>query len=105
MKHIEVPHYEELSVKNLYADTIKDNTVRSYLPELEEGPTRYPERDFFFGILGTVKPDYLNKIIRDSNNERFGKEGAKNEKSLIAVGDQWLEELTKYPYFSSKFIS
>jgi hypothetical protein len=33
VKHIEVPHYEELSVKNLYADAVKDNLVRSFLQE------------------------------------------------------------------------
>ena len=87
VKHIEVPHYEELSVKNLYKDALKDNALRSYLPEEEEDSNRQPERDFFFGIVGTVKPDYLTKIIADANNERYGREGPKNEKTLITIGD------------------
>jgi hypothetical protein len=32
---IVVPHYEELSVKNLYADAMKDELVKDYLPDLE----------------------------------------------------------------------
>jgi hypothetical protein len=30
-----IPHYEELSVKNLYDDAMKDELVRDYLPNLE----------------------------------------------------------------------
>ena len=32
---IVVPHYDELSVKNLYADAMKDELVKNYLPDLE----------------------------------------------------------------------
>jgi hypothetical protein len=58
-----VPHYEALSVKNLYADAMRDELVKDYLPELEQNSNRYPERDFFFGVLGTLRPLYLTKII------------------------------------------
>jgi hypothetical protein len=57
--NIVVPHYEELSVKNLYADAMKDELLKDYLPELEENSNRLPERNFFFGILGTLRPEYL----------------------------------------------
>jgi hypothetical protein len=33
--NIVVPHYEELSVKNLYADAMKDELVKDYIPYLE----------------------------------------------------------------------
>ena len=32
---IVVPHYEEISVKNLYNDAMKDELVKDYLPDLE----------------------------------------------------------------------
>ena len=54
--NIVVPHYEELSVKNLYDDVMKDELVRDYLPELEQNSNRFPERDFFFGILNSLRP-------------------------------------------------
>jgi hypothetical protein len=63
---IVVPHYEELSVKNLYHDAMKDDLVKDYLPELEHNSNRFPERDFFFRILGTLRPQYLKKIIDDA---------------------------------------
>ena len=30
-----VPHYKEISVKNLYHDAMKDELVKDYLPDLE----------------------------------------------------------------------
>ncbi len=35
VQSIVVPHYEELSVKNLYGDAMKDELVKDYLPNLE----------------------------------------------------------------------
>jgi DNA helicase IV len=60
VRHFVVPKYEELSVKNLYEDALKDAQVGPYLPDLEMNSNRLPERDFFFGVLGTIKPDYLH---------------------------------------------
>ncbi len=51
-----MPHYEELSAKNLYADAMKDELIKDYLPDLEQNSNRFPERNFFFGILGTLRP-------------------------------------------------
>jgi hypothetical protein len=63
VKRITVPRYEELSVKNLYDDAMSDHDLSVYLPDRDQLSNKLPERDFFFGILGTIKPDYLTKII------------------------------------------
>ena len=44
---IVVPHYEELSVKNLYGDAMKDELVKNYLPELEQNSNRFPKENSF----------------------------------------------------------
>lgn len=67
---MKVPHYEELSVKNLYQDAIKNKDVAPYLPSLEQNSGKLPERHFFFGVLATVKPDYLKSIIKDAQMNR-----------------------------------
>jgi hypothetical protein len=63
VKRITVPRYEELSVKNLYDDAMSDHDLSVYLPDRDQLSNKLPERDFFFGILGTIKPDYLTKIF------------------------------------------
>ena len=100
--NIVVPHYEELSVKNLYDDAMKDELVRDYLPELEQNSNRFPERDFFFGILGTLRPQYLKKIIDDANKVRYEADVNDLQKDFIMLDTPWYEELMKYPYLSSK---
>ena len=100
--HLDVPLYPEISVKNLYDDAMADPDVAKYLPSQEQMGGRLPERDFFFGILGTLKRQYLTDIIKDAHDKRFKVTDEENKKDSILISDAWLEELNKHPYFSSK---
>ncbi len=55
VNHMKVPMYQEISVKNLYSDAIKDPLLTKYLPDPSQLSGKLPERDFFFGILCTLK--------------------------------------------------
>ena len=101
---IVVPHYEELSVKNLYGDAMKDELVKNYLPELEQNSNRLPEREFFFGVLNSLRPLYLKKIIEDVNKVRYEADAKDPQKDFIMLDTPWYEELMKHPYFSSNKI-
>jgi hypothetical protein len=81
---------------------MKDELLKDYLPELEENSNRLPERNFFFGILGTLRPEYLKKIIEDANKVRYEADPNDLTKDFIMLDTPWYEELMKYPYFSSK---
>jgi hypothetical protein len=48
VNHMEVPCYQEISVKNLYVDAMKDELLAKYLPTKEQLSDRLPERGFFF---------------------------------------------------------
>ena len=52
--NIVVPHYEELSVKNIYADAMKDELLKDYIPDLEMNSGRFPERDFFWNTGNAI---------------------------------------------------
>lgn len=52
---LEIPQYNEISVKNLYDDAMKDPVLSKYLPSKEQVSNKLPERDFFFGVLCTLK--------------------------------------------------
>ena len=60
---------------------------------------RYPERNFFFGILGTLKPLYLTKIIEDANKVRYEANANDPKKDFIMLDTPWYEELMKHPTF------
>ena len=52
---LEIPAYEEISVKNLYPDAMADPVLSKYLPSKEQVSNKLPEREFFFGVLCTLR--------------------------------------------------
>ncbi len=55
VKQMEVPCYQEISLKNLYADAMKDELLAKNLPTKEQLYGRLHERGFFFGLLCTLQ--------------------------------------------------
>ena len=80
---------------------MKDLLIKDYLPELEMNSNRIPERDFFFGVLGTLRPLYLKKIIEDANKFRYEADVNDPQKDFIMLDTPWYEELMNNPYFLS----
>ena len=99
---MEVPHYQEISVKNLYEDAIKDDQLSKYLPTKEQLSGRLPEREFFFGIMCTLKNQYMKDVIADAHKARFTVADDDPKKQGILISDAWVAELEKHPYHSSK---
>ena len=64
---MEVPHYQEISVKNLYDDAMKDEVLVKYLPTKEQLSGKLPEREFFFGLMCTLRNQYMKDIIADAH--------------------------------------
>ncbi len=52
---LDVPAYQEISVKNHYEDAMKDPVFSKYLPTKEQLSNKLPERDFFFGVVCTLR--------------------------------------------------
>ena len=71
VNHMEVPAYQEISVKNLYLDALKDELLVKYLPSQEQLSGRLPERGFFFGILCTLRNQYMKDIISEAHKVRY----------------------------------
>ena len=70
VRTINVPLYDELSVKKFYPMFQGDEEVMRYLPD----PTpdmRLPDRTYFFNILNTIKPEYMRSVVEHANNLRM----------------------------------
>jgi hypothetical protein len=100
--HLDIPNYSEISVKNLYEDAMQDKILKKYLPSKRQAFNKLPERPFFFGILSTLRRQYMTDIIADAHKKRFKPEDGGEKKQEILITDHWLEELKKHPYFSRK---
>ena len=67
VKPVNVPLYDELSVKKFFPKLQRDKTFMKYLPD----PTpdgRLPDRKYFFNVLNTLQPEYMKNVIDHANN-------------------------------------
>ena len=104
VNHMEVPCYQEISVKNLYEDAMKDELLMKYLPTREQLSGRLPERDFFFGLLCTLRNQYMKDIIAGAHKARYTVGEDNTKKQAINISQAWMAELQKHPYHSSKWL-
>ena len=70
VKWVNVPHYDELSVKKFLPKFEDDKEFMKYIPAVTM-ESRIPARDYFWNILNTVHHDYVKKVIEHANNLRM----------------------------------
>ena len=92
VKYIHVSHYEELSVKNMWDDLKGDEAFNVYFHE-EYAKDRRPCRKYFFDILNTVHPFYLNNVMEHATKERFTAQGEQMKNQKINATEEWFKEL------------
>jgi len=61
-----------------------------------------PDRRFFFGVLSTLKRQYMADIITEAHAKRFKLPEDDPKKEAILITDSWMLELMKHPYYSRK---
>ena len=101
MIHLEVPHFSELSIKNLYDDALADDVLKMYLPSKMQVSNKLPERHFFFGVIGTLKKHWLTEVIKVANDKRNNASEDGDDKNRIVISQSWMKELTAHQYYSS----
>jgi hypothetical protein len=99
---LEIPSYQELSVKNLYDDAMRDPALAKYLPSKEQLSNKLPEREFFFGVMCTLKKQYMTDIITEAQAKRYKIQDGDQPQDSIVLTEAWMLELQKHPYHSSK---
>ena len=96
---ISVPMYDELSVRNIFPQFTKDAAFMSYFPDkLPKG--KGPARDYFFNILNTLHPDYLQQVMHHANEQRMTSKGEGMQRESIKISQYWEEQLRSMPYLS-----
>ena len=69
VKRISVPLYDELSVISLWPMMKDDAEFMKYFPsQLAKG--RVPDREYFFNILNTLQPAYIQALVKHANDQR-----------------------------------
>ena len=101
VRWINVPLFDELSVIKIWPMTKEDEKIKIYFPnKLPKG--RVPDREYFFNILNTFQPVYVDQIIRHANDQRNSVTNEAQAKETIEVSDKWWNALTASPLISCK---
>ncbi len=79
---IHVPHFDELSVKNLWKDLKDDPDFNVYFQE-SYVDDKGPNRKYFFDVLNTIYPEYLSKIMAHASQQRFSALGVDEKTHTI----------------------
>ena len=99
--HVQIPHYEELSVRRIYPMFKKDPTFQQYFPD-RYNKDKGPPRQYFFNILATLYPEYLKECVDHACEQRMSVSGAAVQKESIKISQFWEEELKSMPYLTQK---
>ena len=98
---VEVPHYDELSVRRLWPELAKDGEFMQYFPS-KYPVGKGPPRDYFFNVLNTLYPEYLTKVMAHANEQRMSTSGDDQRAKSIRITEFWEEQLKAMPYLSRK---
>ena len=101
VSHINVTRYDELSVKSLFPQFKGDKEFLQYFPDTYP-KNKGPPREYFFDILNTVHPEYLEQVMQHADEERYAASGAKQKAQSIKISQFWQEELSSMPYLSCR---
>jgi hypothetical protein len=98
---IEVPHYDELSVKALWPQFSDDPEIAKYFPDVfPQG--KGPPREYFFNVLNSVQSDYLHQMMKHANEQRMSATGELGQRESIKISQFWEDQLRSMPYLSRK---
>ena len=98
---INVPKYDELSVKNIWPMIQNDPEVLAYFPS-KLPKNRLPDREYTFNVLNTKQGDYVKMIIAHAQKLRNDTTDKQKEAEFIQVSNKWQQQLEAIPFVSSK---
>ena len=64
-----IPLWPELSIAKIWLQAVKHPQFLRYLPDTWSA-TKKTERHFFWAILVTLQPDYVEQLITDCRRQR-----------------------------------
>jgi len=101
VSRVNVPLYDELAVGKIWPMMKSDEQFMQYFPtKMAKG--RVPDREYFFNILNTFQPAYLQTLIKHANDQRNSVANDAIAKEAIEVSEDWWNALNSVPFISRK---
>ena len=84
VNYVHVPHYDELSVRNIYPMFRKDPEFQKYFPE-KYPVGKGPPRTYTFNILATLYPEYLKECMDHASEQGMAVSGVAVQSQSIQI--------------------
>ena len=102
VRRVNVPKYDELSVKNLWPTMSQDPEFMQFFPDVfPKG--KIADREYFFNVMNTVHEEYTQALIRHANEQRTTAGGQARETQTISLTEDWHARLTALPFISCTY--
>ena len=111
IRNLRVPLWNELSLDNQWPQAIQLPGFVDHMPDDwigdGKGPRKRRERQYFWAILVTQAPQYVEELIKDCRQQRMQQQQNRiNRPQALAVAANWVEPLLSQPFIPGKqFIS
>lgn len=63
---------------------------------------RAPDREYFFNILNTLQPKFIQALIKHANDQRNSMAAETRAFESIEISDDWWDQLNAVPFISCK---
>ena len=57
----DIPHFPELTVRNMWKDLKNNKYFMSYMPTMPEG--KFPPKEYFYNVLNTVFDNCIPRLV------------------------------------------
>ena len=100
-----IPNWTELGVKTIWPQACKLDTFLRYMPDGWAGTDKI-ERKFFFGVLTSIAPMFIQTVINQARQMRYDhKLDRQMPTNQMQISEKWADMLLSQPFYSGKFIS
>ena len=76
-----------------------DKALAAYLPD-EYLKQKTADRTYFFNILNTLYPEYVQQLLSHAHKQRTGMEQEQQQEQTIEMHEDWVDLLSQVPFYS-----
>lgn len=94
----------ELGIQRIWPQVIVIDQFASHMPDAWINNSTKVQREFFYGVLATLAPQYVGDLIKDCRDQRHAlavSRGAGGPQQ-ITIAPEWQQLLLAEPFISSK---
>ena len=94
VRHLRIPLWPELGIVKVFEEAAKLPGFLDHIPEEWRADAKKVERSFFWAVLTTLAPEYVEELVLDVRKQRLG---AAQDKLLqprqINISPDWVTPL------------